>query len=191
MMRTQVVLRSAVLTDAPFLATLWADALRRADRQEQIADLEVIIKNATQSPEERLVVAEYDGSPAGAVYLRMTTLSAINLEPTVQALSPHVLPEFRRHGVGRTLMEAAVTFAEELGVGHLATAAASSSRDGNRFMARLALGPQAVLRVAPTHAVRARLTAQRPAHRTGGRQLGQVLAARRSLKRSQATTDAG
>lgn len=190
MMRTQVTLRCAVLTDAPFLATLWADALRRADRQDQIADLEVIIKDATQSPEERLVVAEYDGSPAGAVYLRMTTLSAINLEPTVQALSPHVLPEFRRHGVGRTLMEAAVTFAEELGVGHLATAAASSSRDGNRFMARLALGPQAVLRVAPTHAVRARLAAQRPLHRGGGRQLGQVLAARRSLRRSQATPDA-
>lgn len=189
MMRTQVMLRCAVLTDAPFLATLWADALRRADRQDQIADLEVIIKNATQSPEERLVVAEYDGSPAGAVYLRMTTLSSINLEPTVQALSPHVLPEYRRHGVGRTLMEAAVTFAEELGVGHLATAAASSSRDGNRFMARLALGPQAVLRVAPTHAVRARLAAQRP-RVGGGRQLGQVLAARRSLKRSQAAPDA-
>lgn len=187
MMRSLVTLREAVLTDAPFLATLWVDALRRADRQEQIADLEVIIKNATQSPEERLVVAEYDGSPAGAVYLRMTTLSAINLEPTVQALSPHVLPEFRRHGVGRSLMEASVSFAEEAGVGHLATAAASGSRDGNRFMARLALGPQAVLRVAPTHAVRARLTVQRPRLHGGSRPLGQVLAARRSMKRSQAT----
>lgn len=191
MMRTLVTLRDAQIADAPFLATLWADALRRADRQEQIADLEVIVKDATQSPEERIVVAEYDGSPAGAVYLRLTTLSAINLEPTVQALSPHVLPEFRRHGVGRTLMEAAVTFAEEAGVGHIATAAASSSRDGNRFMARLALGPQAVLRVAPTHAVRARLTAQRPSLHRGGRPLGQVLAARRSLRRSQTAPDAG
>lgn len=190
-MRTLVTLRTAVLTDAPFLAALWGDAIRRADRQEQIADLEVIIKNATQSPEERLVVAEYDGCAAGAVYLRLTTLSAINLEPTVQALSPHVLPEFRRHGVGRTLMEAAVTFAEELGIGQIATAAASSSRDGNRFMARLALGPQAVLRVAPTHAVRARLVAQRPSLNRGGRPLGQVLAARRSLRRAQAAPDAG
>jgi GNAT superfamily N-acetyltransferase len=191
MMRTLVTLRDAALSDAPFLATLWADALRRADRREQTADLEVIIKDATQSPEEKIVVAEYDGTPAGAVYLRLTTLSAINLEPTVQALSPHVLPQFRRHGVGRTLMEAAVSFAEEAGVGHVATAAASSSRDGNRFMARLALGPQAVLRVAPTHAVRARLTAQRPSLHRGGRPLGQVLAARRSLRRSQAAPDAG
>ncbi|WP_244927633.1 GNAT family N-acetyltransferase [Nocardioides sp. W7] len=191
MMRTLVSLRCAVLSDAPFLATLWEGGIRRADRGEQIADLELIIKNASESPDAKIVVADYDGSPAGAVYLRLTTLSAINLEPTVQALSPHVLPEFRRHGVGRTLMEAAVSFAEELGVGQLATAAASSSRDGNRFMARLALGPQAVLRVAPTHAVRARLVAQRPSlHRGGGRQLGQVLAARRSLRRSQAA-DAG
>lgn len=189
MMRTLVALRCAEPTDAPFLATLWADALRRADRQEQVADLEVVIKCATQSPDERLVIAEYDGTPAGAVYLRLTTLSAINLEPTVQALSPHVLPQFRRHGVGRTLMEAAVSFAEELGIGHLATAAASSSRDGNRFMARLALGPQAVLRVAPTHAVRARLAAQRPSLQRG-RPLGQVLAVRRSLRRSQAAPDA-
>jgi len=188
MMRTLVSLRPALPSDAPFLATLWESAIRRVDRAEQVADLELIIKTATESPDEKIVIAEYDGSPAGAVYLRLTTLSAINLEPTLQALSPHVLPEFRRHGVGRTLMEAAVSYAEELGVTQLATAAASSSRDGNRFMARLALGPQAVLRVASTHAVRARLAAQRPSlHRSSGRQLGQVLAARRSLRRSQAS----
>ncbi|HTW15180.1 MAG TPA: GNAT family N-acetyltransferase [Nocardioides sp.] len=188
MMRTLVSLRPARASDAPFLATLWESAIRRVDRAEQVADLELVIKTATESPDEKIVIAEYDGSPAGAVYLRLTTLSAINLEPTLQALSPHVLPEFRRHGVGRTLMEAAVSYAEELGVTQLATAAASSSRDGNRFMARLALGPQAVLRVASTHAVRARLAAQRPSlHRSSGRQLGQVLAARRSLKRSQAS----
>jgi hypothetical protein len=54
-------------------------------------------------------------------------------------------------------------------------------------MARLALGPQAVLRVATTHAVRARLTAARrpSAQRTHGRQLTQVLAARRSMRKHQ------
>jgi hypothetical protein len=71
----------------------------------------------------------------------------------------------------------------------VATAAASGSRDANRFMARLSLGPQAVLRIATTHAVRAKLTAQRPpVQRAGGRQLTQVLAARRSMRRSQASS---
>lgn len=175
--------------DAGFLVELWSVALRHVDHEEQIADLEEVIKAAAESVEQRLLVAEYDGSLAGAVLLRVTTVSPLNLEPTVQAVSPHVLPQFRRHGVGHTLMESAVSYAEELGIAHMATAVWAGSRDSNRFMARLALGPQAVLRVAPTHAVRAKLTAQRPAlQRPSGRYLTQVLAARRSLKRSQTST---
>lgn len=190
MTRTLVTLREAELADAPFLATLWQDTLRRADHQEQVADIELIVKSSQESAERRLLVAEHDGSPAGAVYLRVTTLSGLNLEPTVQAVSPHVLPEFRRRGVGRHLMEAAVSFAEELGVHHVTAAATSGSRDANRFMARLALGPLAVLRVAPTHVVRSRITAQQPAVlQRGGRQLGHVLAARRSMRRAHAARD--
>ncbi|MQW76413.1 GNAT family N-acetyltransferase [Nocardioides sp. dk4132] len=177
-------LRAATSGDAPFLATLWRDSLRRGDYAEQVADVEAVIARAADSATMRVLLAEYDGHPAGAVCLRVTTKSMINLEPAVQAQSPHVLPEFRRHGVGRQLMEAAVSYAEELGIAHLMTAAASGSRDGNRFMARLALGPQAVLRIAPTQVVRAKLNAQRPAAQRPGRQLGTVLAARRSMRRS-------
>ncbi|NPC95330.1 GNAT family N-acetyltransferase [Nocardioides sp. zg-DK7169] len=180
-------LRAATPGDAPFLATLWRDSLRRGDYAEQVADVESIIADAETSTSLRLLVAEYDGRCAGAVCLRVTTKSMINLEPAVQAQSPHVLPEFRRHGVGRQLMEAAVSYAEELGVAHVMTSAASGSRDGNRFMARLALGPQAVLRIAPTQVVRAKLNAQRPAAQRPGRQLGSVLAARRSMRRAHPT----
>lgn len=181
-------LRCAELADAPLLAELWGDAVRRADLQEQIADLELVIKGASASAEQRLVVADYDGQLAGAVLLRVTTLTPINLEPVVQAVSPHVFPQFRRHGLGRALMDSAVAFAEEIGVGHVASAAHASSRDANRFMARLALGPHAMLRIAPTQAVRVKLTAQRPATAAGassGRHLTRVLAARRSMKRAQ------
>jgi GNAT superfamily N-acetyltransferase len=190
MSRSLVSLRCAELEDAAVLADLWADSLRRADHQDHVADLEMIIKAAAESPEQKLVVAEYDGNFAGAVFVRVTTLSPLNLDPCVQAISPHVFPKYRRHGVGRTLMECAVSFAEELGISHVSTAASSSSRDGNRFMARLALGPQAVFRVASTHAVRAKLNAQRPAFDrvAGGRHLTQVLAARRSQRRAQAPT---
>ncbi|GAB3765308.1 ribosomal protein S18 acetylase RimI-like enzyme [Nocardioides ginsengisegetis] len=189
MSRSLVSLRCALPSDAPQLAVLWSDVIRRVEHDEQVADLVSVIESAAISDTERLVVAEYDGELAGAVYLRITPLSPINLEPTVQAISPHVLPQYRRKGVGRSLMDAAVSYAEENGVGHLATAAASASRDANRFMARLALGPQAVFRVATTHAVRSKLTAQRPAlQRTSGRQLTHVLAARRSLRRAQSTS---
>jgi predicted N-acetyltransferase YhbS len=185
MMRSLVSLRAALPSDAPLLAELWADVLRRAEHPERVADLLKVIETAAESPVDRLVVAEYDGEVAGAVHLRCTTMSPINLEPLVLAIAPHVFPQFRRRGVGRALMETAVSYAEELGVAHVATAAASGSRDANRFMARLALGPQAVFRVAATHLVRAKLTAQRPAVAgSRGRHLSQVLAARRSMRRS-------
>src|SRR5690606_29461784 len=87
--RTSVTVREAVLADAPFLAELWSEGLRRADHHERVADLETIIKAASASPDERLVVAEHDGRPAGAVLLRLGTVSPLNLEPTVQVLSPH------------------------------------------------------------------------------------------------------
>lgn len=179
-------MRCAELTDAPVLAELWGEALRRVDLQDQLADLELVIKAASASPEQRIVVAEYDGAVAGAVFLRLTTLTAVNLEPVVEAVSPHVLPQFRRHGIGSSLMECAVSFAEELGAAHVMTAAASVSRDANRFMARLGLGPYAVTRVAAAPTLRAKVTAQRPGlSTTGGRHLTRVLAARRSMKRAQ------
>lgn len=188
MMRSLVSLRDAVTDDAEALAELWAEVLRRTDHAEQVADLVGIIERIASRDDERLVVAEYDGQLAGAVHLRATTLTPINLERVVQTISPHVFPQFRRRGVGRALMESAVAFADERGIGHVASAAVSASRDANRFMARLALGPHAVLRIAPTHVVKARLSAQRPVvGRTSGRQLTQVLAARRSLRRSEPT----
>jgi ribosomal protein S18 acetylase RimI-like enzyme len=192
MSRSLVSLRRALPSDAHVLAELWGSVLRRAEPEDQLADLLRIIEDAAASDSERLVVAEYDGEVAGAVHLRVTTLSPINLERIVQVVSPHVLPHYRRHGVGRALMDAAVSYAEERGIGHVATAAASGSRDANRFMARLALGPRAVLRVAATPVVRAKLTAQSPAaHRAASRQLPQVLAARRSMRRSGASTPVG
>jgi GNAT superfamily N-acetyltransferase len=152
-----------------------------------MVDMEQVLAELDDCSDQRIIVAEYDGEFAGAVHLQATTLTALNREPVVRALSPHVLPRFQRHGIGSALMDAAVSWAEELGIGHLATAAAAGSRDANRFMARIALGPYAVLRVASTHAVRSRLGAQRrPARSTSsGRQLTQVLAARRSMRRSR------
>lgn len=189
MSRSQVTLRCADADDAEFLAELWVDSLRRADVRDQVADVESIVKDAVVSPEQRLVIAEYDGKRAGAVLLCTSTVSPLNLEQSLQVIAPTVVPSYRRHGIGGSLMESAVAFAEELGVPNLVTAVGPGVRESNRFMARLALGPLATVRLAPTSAVRARLTAQRPtlASSSGsGRQLTKVLAARRSMKRSQA-----
>lgn len=176
--RTAVVLRDAVTADAEVLVAVWAGVLRRGEPGQQVNDVRQVIAEAAADPDSRLVVAEYDGAVAGAVYLRLSTVSPINLEPVVLALSPHVLSDYRRRGVGRALMDAAVSWTEDRGIGHMATATTSGVRDANRFMARLAMAPQAVLRVATTSAVRSKVSPQG----RGNRQLTQVLAARRSQR---------
>ena len=196
MSRQPVSMRQATHADVPFLVELWGGVLRKADRQEQVGDLEIIVKESAASAESRLLVAEYDGEPAGAVLLRVTSMTPLNLEPTVQALAPTVTPSFRGKGIGSALMESAVLWAEDLGIAHITTAAPSASRSGNRFMARLSLGPQAMFRASTTHTVRAKLSTLHPGLRvsdraTGRRHLGQVLAARRQLSRRSTEGPAG
>lgn len=189
MSRSPVVLRDASISDAPFLAELWATSLRRADVALQVADVELVVVDAIASPLKRLVLAEYDDQPAGAVLLQVDTVSSLNLESTVRVLSPSVVADLRRHGVGHALMEAALVFADEHGIATLATAVSSGARDSNRFMARLAFSALATYRIAPTAAVRARLWGGRPAAvvtSPNGRAATRVIAARRSLRRARA-----
>ncbi len=183
MSRSSVTMRDATLADVEQLAVLWQPFLRR-DVDDQLHDLATAIEQIGDRPGERLVVAEYDGDFAGAVYLLAAAYSPVNPEPVLQTHNPAVVPAYRKRGIGKALMEAAVTWAEELGITHVATATSSGSREANRFMARLALGPQAVLRMAPTCAVRAKLAARDPA----ARQVTQVLAARRSLRHARSMT---
>lgn len=190
MTRAQVTLRPAGLDDAPFLADLWSEACRRGERHEQVADLEAVIKTAEESAEERLLVAEHDGVAAGAVLLRLSTVGPMNPEPCLQVLVPCVTAPMRRKGVGRALMQAAVTYADELGVGQLTTAVDSGSRDANRFMARLGLGPRATLRYAPVATVQSKVCGSHAGRAPAPRQLGQILAARRSMRRTSATASA-
>ncbi len=183
MSRSSLTPRIACSEDAAALAELWGDVLRRVDRAEQIADLELVVKGAAASPEQRFVVVDYDGQLAGGVFLRLTTVSPLNPDPCVQSIQPRVFDQFRRRGVGRALMEAAVAFAEENGVLHLTTAVPAASRDANRFMARLALAPVATVRLAPTSVVRSRLTPPAPG---SGRSTPRVLVARRNQRRVRA-----
>ena len=185
MSRSPVSLRDATLADVPQLADLWQPYLRRGG-EEHLRDLATTIEQLGSRPDERLVVAEYDGEFAGAVFLRAAAYSPVNPEPVMQVHNAAVVPSHRKRGVGKALMECAVTWAEELGIGHVATATASGSREAHRFMARLALGPQAVLRMAPTPAVRSKLYARYPT----ARQVTQVVAVRRSLRHARSVAAA-
>lgn len=182
MSRSSLTLRDATAEDAARLAQLWTDVIRRGDPEEQAGDVERVIVSVAEDPTARVVVAEYDGQVAGAVLLRAATITPLNLEPVIQAVSPHVFPEFRRHGVGTALVAAAADFADEHGIGVVASASVSASREANRFMARLGLGPQAMLRAAATSTLRDRIAARTPAAARPRKQIRHVLAVRRSQR---------
>jgi GNAT superfamily N-acetyltransferase len=183
MSRSLLSLRDATLADAERLAELWHPFLRRGC-DEHLHDLATAIEQLGDRPGERLVVAEFDGEFAGAAFLKAATYSPVNPEPVLQVHNAAVVPAFRRRGVGKALIEAAVTWAEELGIALVGTPTSSGSREANRFMARLALAPQTVLRMGPTPAVRAKLSARYPA----ARQVTQVLAVRRSLRHARSAS---
>ena len=52
MSRQPVTMRQATHADVPFLVELWGEVLRKADRQEQVHDLELIVKEAAESPSD-------------------------------------------------------------------------------------------------------------------------------------------
>ncbi|MEI2712839.1 MAG: GNAT family N-acetyltransferase [Nocardioides sp.] len=185
MARVQVSRRDATLDDVAVLSQIWAGAVRSGDPSSVQSDMAGVLRRVAAAPDERIVVAEIDGHVVGAVHLQATTLTAINVEPVVRIVSPHVLARYRRLGIGYALMEAGVIWAEELGIAHVGSAAESSGREANRFMARLSLAPMAMLRVAPTSAIRARLDARRPVHGNEAalsRHIERVLASRRTRR---------
>ena len=179
MSRSPVSLRAAP-DDAPPRRPVDATCSAGPTRRTRSPTSSSIIKAARSPREQRLVVAEYDGEPAGAVHLRPTTLSPLNLEPVVQALSPHVLaavpPARRRPGAdgGRGGVRR--------GARHRPRAdrrrrPAPATPTGSWPGSRSARTPSCGWR-RPT-VVRSKLTAQRPPvdPAASGRPLGQVLAA--------------
>jgi GNAT superfamily N-acetyltransferase len=193
--RNPVQVREATPDDAESLLEIWADFSRRTYIErfpvtETGAEAASSIARIAVDPDQRLLVAVLDGRVVGSVLLMRAPMSPIFAEQAIHITHLHVLDKYRRHGAGRALIEAAVCWAEEKDTGHVLAAASVTSRDANRFMARLGLTQMAVVRGATVGALRAKLPVEPPAAARVGsrshRSVGQVLAQRRSLRRAQA-----
>jgi GNAT superfamily N-acetyltransferase len=125
-------------------------------------------------PGHRVVVAVDDtGTLVGVAVFAAETAGGLLDPPSVYVSHLLVAAEHRKRGAGRALVAAAVAYAEELGVDSVVVGVAPTTRDANRFFARLGFAPLVIRRIAPVAALRRALASADPTAdalpgRTGG-----------------------
>lgn len=192
MSRSPVQVREAMPEDATAVVAAWG-TIRRTSTERGVATSSEEAANGiarvAADPDERLLVGLVDDQVVGVAHLLRAAASPLNTESAIYLTHLNVLDGHRRHGVGKALIEAAVSWAEEKDTPHLLAAASVHSRDANRFMARLGLAQIAIVRGATVPALRAKLPVEPPpgamVSSRNQRSVGQVLAQRRMQRRAQ------
>ncbi len=109
--------------------------------------------------EHRVVLAQSDaGATVGVAVFSVDMISALLTVPVVY-VSHVIVPGLERdRAVGRALVDAATTFAEEIGAEHVIVGLNPGGRESNRFFARLGFTPLIMRRIASVPALRRSLT---------------------------------
>jgi GNAT superfamily N-acetyltransferase len=183
-----VVVREATVQDTPSLLSMWAELRDAGGRIERMAPgpddvaLRSRLDQVAADPSSRALVAVVDDDEvAGMVLLTEAPYAPLFDQRAVHAHYLHVREGFRRRGVGKALLAAAVAFADEVGAEHVMTSVLPQLRETQRFYARLGFSPVVVRRSVPTTALRRRLAA------SGSTALSDHLVARRrSMRRVRA-----
>jgi GNAT superfamily N-acetyltransferase len=182
-----VCVRAATLDDVPALLELWAELRDMGGRMERLipgpdaAGLRERLTALADDPAARALVAEVDGQVAGMTLLTAAPFAPMFDQRSVRTHYLHVKDGFRRRGVGKALLAAAVTFADEVGAEHVITSVLPQMRETQRFYARLGFGPVVVRRSATVSMLRRRL-----APTGAGPVTDNLLARRRSMRRVRA-----
>jgi ribosomal protein S18 acetylase RimI-like enzyme len=114
-------------------------------------------------PDHRVVVAVDEAdSVVGAAVFGADTAGGLLDPPSVYVSHLLVAPEHRKRGAGRALVAAAAGYAEEVGVDSVVVGVAPTTRDANRFFARLGFAPLVIRRIAPVATLRRALASADP-----------------------------
>lgn len=132
-----------------------------------------------ESDRTLFVAVDEAGAIQGLLATRLDAIGAIDLTPVLHMTHLMVVPGQRRRGIGRTLLAAAVHFAEEQGLEHVLATAAAGSREGNRYLARLGFAPLVLHRVATVSALRRSLGLTDAAGRTAVLRRARLMRAQR------------
>jgi GNAT superfamily N-acetyltransferase len=186
--RPAVVVREASVDDTPALLAMWSELRAMGGRIERLMPgpdteaLQARLEWVRDDPSSRALVAVVDDDEvAGMTLLTESPYAPLFEQRAVHAHYLHVRDGFRRRGVGKALLAAAVAFAEEVGAEHVMTSVLPQMRETQRFYARLGFSPVVVRRSAPVSVLRRRLAPSSATSVTDN-----LLARRRSLRRVRA-----
>jgi len=164
--RPGVVVRDACPDDLPALLAMWRELRDIGGRLERAVPpatedgaLDRLLR-ITSDPDSRALVATLSDMVVGMAVLTCTPYAPLFDQKAVHVHYLHVREGARRRGVGKALLAAAATFADEVGAEHLMTSVLPQLRDSNRFYARLGFSPVVVRRSVPVSVLRRRLAAE-------------------------------
>jgi GNAT superfamily N-acetyltransferase len=164
--RPSVVVREARPDDLPELLELWrelrdvAAPLERATPSTSEDGAMDRLLAITADPDYRALVAVADDRLAGMAVVNRAKYAPLLDQEAVHVHYLHVREGLRRRGVGKALLAAAASFAEEIGADHVMTSVLPQLRETNRFYARLGFSPVVVRRSVPVALLRRRLVAE-------------------------------
>jgi ribosomal protein S18 acetylase RimI-like enzyme len=154
--RSHVRVRPAELADVPQLARLGESELPSAAFGGRDGKVQRRLADVLNSSDRHIFVAtdEATDAVAGFILVYDDEVGAIMRTPALHISHLVVDKPLRRRGIGRALISACVHLAEQRGVEHIIASAVTSSRDANRYLARLGFAPLVVRRIAPTAVLR-------------------------------------
>ncbi len=141
-----------VAESAKIVAAMIPGRISAAERDERLAQRFAAI----MASERRTVLAAFDEAEQMLGFLIVLADEASPIDPTpVLQLGELILgSDTQRDAVGRALLAAVVRLADEREVDHIQASAVYSSREANRYLARLGFAPLATRRVASTSTLR-------------------------------------
>jgi GNAT superfamily N-acetyltransferase len=181
--RQPIDVRRAGAGDVEDVLQLWALAredvgpLGRPVSSTSVEAIRPRLRAALLGDDVHVVLARWDGRPAGYALVRVVPVAALLEGLAVQIEQLFVVPEFRRHGVARALLASVTGIADRAGAEQVVASAPPGARDSHRFLARLGFSPVVVRRVVSTPVLRRKLAGE---GRRGG--LEDLLSRRRSLR---------
>jgi GNAT superfamily N-acetyltransferase len=164
--RPTIVVRDACPYDLPALLEMWAELRDIGGRLERATPPATPdgaldrLQAITMDPDSRALIATSGDEVAGMAVLTCAQYAPLFDQIAVHVHYLHVREGNRRRGVGKALLAAAASFAEEVGAEHLLTSVLPQLRETNRFYARLGFSPVVIRRSVPVSVLRRCLMAQ-------------------------------